>query len=72
MEFPNEAVNCLGCGPYEDDGTRSLDYDGDGVRELLIRTVWPEKPCIVYDLENGNMTEIWLDELPEEMLGPVE
>ena len=44
-----------------------LDYDGDGVSELLARTVWPEKPCIVYDLENGKMTETWLDKLPEEM-----
>ena len=53
-------------------GFRILDYDGDGVSELLARTVWPEKPCIVYDLENGVLTEIWLDEVPEEMTGPVE
>ena len=53
-------------------GCRILDYDGDGVNELLARTVWPEKPCIVYDMENGHVTETWLDELPEEMTGPVE
>ena len=53
-------------------GFRILDYDGDGVHELLARTVWPEKPCIVYDLENGVLTEIWLDELPEEMTKPAE
>ncbi|MBR3554605.1 MAG: helix-turn-helix transcriptional regulator [Oscillospiraceae bacterium] len=53
-------------------GFRILDYDGDGVNELLARTVWPEKPCIVYDLENGILTETWLDELPEEMTKPAE
>ena len=53
-------------------GFRILDYDGDGVSELLARTVWPEKPCIVYDMENGHVTETWLDELPEEMTGPAE
>ena len=67
-----QAENCLGYSQYGDGGYRALDFDGDGTNELLTRTVWPEKPCIVYDLENGNMTEIWLDELPEEMLGPVE
>ena len=51
---------------------RILDCDGDGASELLVRTVWPEKPCIVYDLENGKMTETWLDELPEELTGPTE
>ena len=50
-------------------GFRILDYDGDGVSELLVCKVWPEKPCIVYDLENGKMSETWLDELPEEMTG---
>ena len=53
------AKNCLGFSV--------ADSDGDGVSELLVRTVWPEKPCIIYDLENGRMTETWLDELPEEM-----
>ncbi len=48
-------------------GFRILDRDGDGANELLVHTAWPEKPCIVYDLENGRMTEIWLDELPEEL-----
>ena len=66
------AENCLGYGPHEDGGYRSADMDGDGTNELLIRTVWPEKPCIVYDLEDGKLTETWLDEMPEEMTGPME
>ena len=64
--------DCLGYSTYGDHGCRILDYDGDGVNELLARTVWPEKPCIVYDLENGILTETWLDELPEEMTKPAE
>ena len=64
--------DCLGYSTFGDGGCRILDFDGDGVRELLVRTVWPEKTCIVYDLENGRMKETWLDELPEEMTGPVE
>ncbi len=64
--------DCLGYSTYGDSGFRILDYDGDGVNELLARTVWPEKPCIVYDLGNGRMTEIWLDEMPEEMTKPAE
>ena len=67
-----EARNCLGYSTYGDHGCRILDYDGDGVNELLARTVWPEKPCIVYDLENGVLRETWLDEMPEEMTRPME
>lgn len=63
---------CLGYADYGDGGFRQLDYDGDGVRELLVRTVWPEKPCVVYDLEGGTVTETWLDEIPAEMTGPME
>jgi transcriptional regulator with XRE-family HTH domain len=64
------AKNCLGCAAYGDGGFRTADYDGDGVRELLTRTPWPEKPCVVYDWEDGSVTETWLDELPEVMTGP--
>ncbi len=64
--------DCLGYSTYGDHGCRILDFDGDGVNELLARTLWPEKPCIVYDLENGVLTETWLDEMPEEMTGPTE
>ncbi len=64
--------DCLDLPGSGGGGFRILDYDGDGVSELLVCKVWPEKPCIVYDLENGKMTETWLDELPEEMSGQEE
>ena len=64
------AVRCLGCADYGDAGYRTADWDGDGVRELLVRTPWPEKPCIVYDWTEGTVSETWLDELPETMVGP--
>ena len=63
---------CLGYGDLGDIGFRTVDFDGDGVTELLVRTVWPEKPCIVYDLEDGRISETWLDEMPKEMVGPME
>ncbi len=66
------AENCLGFSRYGDGGWRIADTDGDGTNELLVRTVWPEKPCIVFDLEEGRITETWLDEMPEELSGPVE
>ena len=63
---------CLGYGSFGDGGFRTADYDGDGVRELLVRTPWPEKPCILYDLTEAGVTETWLDELPPELTGPAE
>ena len=33
--------DCLGYSTYGDHGCRILDYDGDGVSELLVRKVWP-------------------------------
>ncbi len=62
--------NCLGYGSCGDGGFRTADFDGDGVRELLVRTPWPEKPCIVYDRTEAGVTETWLDELPEVLTGP--
>ena len=64
--------NCLGYGSCGDGGFRTADFDGDGIRELLVRTPWPEKPCIVYDRTEGVLTETWLDELPPELTGPAE
>ena len=43
------------------------DWDGDGEMELLIRTRWKEKPYTVYDMEDGVLSEIWLDALPPEL-----
>ena len=63
-------TNCLGYGEYKDGGCRIADMDGDGISELLVRTPWPEKPCILYGMTEAGITETWLDEIPEEMTGP--
>ena len=44
----------------------AVDWDGDGVTELLVRTRWKEKPYMVYDIEAGTITENWLDTLEPE------
>ena len=62
--------DCLGFADFSDGGFRTADTDGDGVRELLVRTPWPEKPCIVYRWTGEGMEELWLDAVPEEMKGP--
>ena len=64
------AANCLGYGSYGDGGYRIVDMDGDGIHELLTRTPWPEKPCILYELTEAGIKSTWLDETPEEMTGP--
>ena len=43
------------------------DLDGDGVNELAVRTRWPEKPYIVYDMADGEITETWPDTMPAEV-----
>lgn len=63
---------CLGYADWGDEGYRQWDWDGDGTIDLLVRTVWPEKPCVVYDMEDGQIRETWLDEMPKEMVGPME
>lgn len=64
------AENCLGYASYGDAGYRIVDMDGDGIHELLTRTPWPEKPCILYELTEAGIRSTWLDETPEEMNGP--
>ena len=64
--------HCLGYGSYGDGGWQTADVDDDGRRELLVRTPWTEKPCILYDLEDGEVTETWLDEIPPELNAPAE
>ena len=44
----------------------AVDWDGDGVTELLVRTRWPEKPYTVYDMVDGSVTETWPDTLDPE------
>ena len=38
-----------------------VDYDGDGVTELVVRTRWVEKPYAVYDMEGGEVTVTYPD-----------
>lgn len=45
----------------------ALDWDGDGVTELLVRTRWQEKPYTVYDMVDGEITETWPDTLDPEV-----
>ena len=44
----------------------AVDWDGDGVTELLVRTRWPEKPYTVYDMVGGAIAETWPDTLDPE------
>ena len=44
----------------------AVDWDGDGVTELLVRTRWPEKPYTVYDMVGGEIAETWPDTLASE------
>lgn len=43
------------------------DYDGDGLNEVVVRTRWPEKPYTVYDMVDGEITEVWPDTIPDEI-----
>ena len=73
-EYLLNIKDCLGYvetpGQPIDGGFRQSDIDGDGENELLVRTPWPEKPCILYDMEKGDVTETWLDTIPPEMNTP--
>ena len=62
--------DCLGYTTAADGGGYAqTDIDGDGITELLVRTKWPEKPCIIYDWKDGSVTETWLDTIPEPLKG---
>ena len=43
-----------------------VDWDSDGVTELLVRTRWLEKPYTVYDKVDGAITAVWPNTLPLE------
>lgn len=64
-------TECLGYTTETDSGGYAqADVDGDGITELLVRTKWPEKPCIIYDWEDGIVTETWSDTVPAELKVP--
>ena len=44
------------------------DIDQDGENEVIVRTRWPEKPYAVYDWDGEGITQIWPDDVPEEIL----
>lgn len=44
----------------------AVDWDSDGVTELLVRTRWLEKPYTVYDRVDGAITASWPNTLPAE------
>lgn len=44
-----------------------VDYDGDGVTELVVRTRWVEKPYAVYDMEGGEVTVTYPDTVDEDL-----
>lgn len=73
-EFLLEVTDWLGyieiSGLPIDSGFHQANLDGDGENELPVCTPCPEKPCILYDRENGEVTEIWLDMIPPEMTAP--
>lgn len=47
--------------------TVQRDYDGDGVVELLVLTRYEERPYMVYDLEDGEITGKYVDSVPAEI-----
>ena len=44
-----------------------VDYDGDGVTELVVRTRWVEKPYAVFDIEGGEVTVTYPDTVDEDL-----
>ncbi len=45
-----------------------LDYDEDGIVELFVLTKYDEEPYMLYDMENGEVTSAFVDEVPQEIL----
>lgn len=48
------------------------DTDQDGENEIVVRTRWPERPYMLYDMEDGEIVTRWLEgvspELREDLL----
>ena len=45
-----------------------MDYDNDGIAELFVLTRFDEEPYMLYDMENGEITSCFVDEVPAEIL----
>jgi len=44
-----------------------VDLDGDGEKEVVARTRWPEKPYTIYDWEDGGFVVTWPESVREEI-----
>lgn len=47
--------------------TTLADLDGDGWKEVIARTRWPEKPYTVYSWKDGEILQTWPETVPEEI-----
>lgn len=45
----------------------TADVDDDSEKEVVVRTRWDEKPCIIYDWDGAEITMTWLDEIPNQL-----
>lgn len=43
------------------------DADQDGENEIVVRTRWPEKPYMLYDMEDGEIVTRWLEGVSPEL-----
>ena len=44
-----------------------LDYDDDAVVELFVLTKYDEEPYMLYDMESGEVTSYFVDDIPQEI-----
>lgn len=43
------------------------DADQDGENEIVVRTRWPERPYMLYDMEDGEIVTRWLESVSPEL-----
>lgn len=43
------------------------DADQDGENEIVVRTRWPEKPYMLYDMEGGEIVTRWLESVSPDL-----
>lgn len=48
--------------------TYPMDYDNDGIAELFVLTRYDEEPYMLYDIEDGEITSCFVEEVPPEIL----